>query len=412
MNLSRVGNRLGKLGKNQAQVLQTLTQDRLNLACYINVVGGTRTGRRLALFLGSVMSSNARTSLYDWHVQHKARIVPFGGWDMPVQYTGIIEEHNAVRNTLGLFDISHMARVSFSGNDVLPVLENVFSNSVTSMKPGQVRYGLVCSDNGGILDDILVYRMSEGYSAVINASNRVKILDWLKTQSAGKDFTAKDHTFDTTMIAIQGPKAVDHVERLFPGSNSLKYYYAMEAKYHNEGCVVSRTGYTGEDGFEIIVPNSLGVTLWEEFIQRGALPCGLGARDTLRLEAAMPLYGHELNETIDPIAAGLGWAVKFDKGEFLGRDPMYNADSGRSLRIGLELDGKRAAREGSAILSTDGTAVGVVTSGSFVPHLQKSIAMGYVPLAQAAVGTSLLIDLRGTKLPATVVKMPFYSRKK
>ena len=338
--------------------------------------------------------------------------MPFGGWDMPVQYTGIMEEHNAVRNGVGLFDISHMARVAFSGNDVLPVLENVFTNSVSGMKPGQVRYGLVCNEKGGILDDILVYRMPGGYAAVINAGNRVKILDWLKTHSEGKDFVAEDQTFDTTMIAIQGPKAVDHVETLFPGSASLKYYYAMDAVYKGENCVVSRTGYTGEDGYEVSVPNKLGVALWEEFIERGALACGLGARDTLRLEAAMPLYGHELNETIDPIAAGLSWAVKFDKGEFIGRGAMNTADMGRSHRIGLELDGKRAAREGSAILSTDGTAVGVVTSGSFVPHLQKSIAMGYVPLANATVGSSLLVDLRGTRLPATVVKMPFYSRKK
>jgi aminomethyltransferase len=358
------------------------------------------------------MPNESRTSLYNWHVSHKARIVPFGGWDMPVQYTGIMEEHNAVRNSVGLFDISHMARVAFSGNDVLPVLENVFTNSVSTMRPGQVRYGLVCNNQGGILDDILVYRMPNGFAAVINASNRVKILDWLKVHSAGKDFHAEDQTFHTTMIAIQGPKAVEHVEALFPGAAGLKYYYAMDAKYHGEGCVVSRTGYTGEDGYEVSVPNKLGVTLWEEFIQRGALPCGLGARDTLRLEAAMPLYGHELNETIDPLAAGLGWAVKFDKGEFLGRYAMNSADMGRSLRIGLELEGKRAAREGSAILSTDGMAVGVVTSGSFVPHLQKSIAMGYVPLANSAVGSSLLVDFRGTTLPATVVKMPFYSRKK
>jgi aminomethyltransferase len=358
------------------------------------------------------MANESRTALYDWHVSHKARIVPFGGWEMPVQYGGIIEEHNAVRNGVGLFDISHMARVCFSGNDVLPVLENVFTNSVSSMKPGQVRYGLVCNEQGGILDDILVYRMPGGYAAVINAGNRVKILDWLKVQSAGKDFTADDQTFASTMIAIQGPKAVEQVEVLFPGASGLKYYYAMDAKYHGEECVVSRTGYTGEDGYEVSVPNKLGVKLWEDFIRRGALPCGLGARDTLRLEAAMPLYGHELNETIDPIAAGLAWAVKFDKGEFIGRSAMGTADMGRSLRVGLELDGKRAAREGSAILSTDGVAVGVVTSGSFVPHLQKSIAMGYVPLANSTIGSNLLVDLRGTRLPATVVKMPFYSRKK
>jgi aminomethyltransferase len=358
------------------------------------------------------MANESRTALYDWHVHHKARIVPFGGWDMPVQYTGIIEEHNAVRNGVGLFDVSHMGRLEFVGADAIPLLESVFTNSVASMKEGQVRYGLLCNEKGGILDDVLVYRWPQWFEMVVNAGNRAKVFAWLNAHAAGREVDVRDYTSSVALIAIQGPKAVDHVEEVFPGSAKLKYYYGMRTTYHGEDCVVSRTGYTGEDGFEVGVPNELAVKLWEDFIQRGALPCGLGARDTLRLEAAMPLYGHELNETIDPIAAGLSWAVKFDKGEFLGRDAMHTADMGRSLRIGLELEGKRAAREGSAILSMDGVAVGVVTSGSFVPYLQKSIAMGYVPFANSAVGSSLQVDLRGTKLPATVVKMPFYSRKK
>lgn len=359
--------------------------------------------------------SNLRTPLYQWHVDHKARMVPFGGWEMPVQYAGIGPEHKAVRGGAGLFDISHMARVSFGGKDALALLEHVFTNSVATMKDGQVRYGLVCNESGGILDDVLVYKWPYGYAAVINASNREKILAWLKVHAAGRDVQIQDQTLDTTMIAVQGPKSVELVAGLFADDVSgLKYYFATPSRYKDRPCVVSRTGYTGEDGFEVIVPNALGVTLWDEFISKGAAPCGLGARDTLRLEAAMPLYGHELNETIDPIHAGLSWAVKLDKGAFVGRDAIQKAasDTTKPVRVGLEIDGKRAAREGCTITDSDGAAVGTVTSGSLCPHLDKSLAMGYVAPQVASVGSALDVDLRGTKLPATVVPLPFYKRKK
>lgn len=359
--------------------------------------------------------SNLRTPLYQWHVEHKARMVPFGGWEMPVQYAGIGPEHKAVRAAAGLFDISHMARVSFGGKDALALLEHVFTNSVATMKDGQVRYGLVCNESGGILDDVLVYKWPYGYAAVINASNREKILAWLARHAAGRDVQIQDQTLDTTMVAVQGPKSVELVAGLFADDVSgLKYYFATPTRYKDKGCVVSRTGYTGEDGFEVMVPNALGVTLWDEFVARGAVPCGLGARDTLRLEAAMPLYGHELNETIDPIHAGLSWAVKLDKGAFVGRDAIQKAttDSTKPVRVGLEIEGKRAAREGCAITDAGGAAVGTVTSGSLCPWLDKSLAMGYVNPQVASVGSALDVDLRGTKLPATVVPLPFYKRKK
>ncbi len=360
------------------------------------------------------MSANRRTPLFPWHVDHKARMVPFGGWEMPVQYAGIAPEHKAVRSAAGLFDISHMARVSFGGKDALALLEHVFTNSVATMKDGQVRYGLVCKDDGGILDDILVYRWPYGFAAVVNASNREKILAWLEQHRPGRDVQIQDQTFDTTMIAVQGPKSVELVAGMFADDvRGLKYYYAMPTRYKDKGCVVSRTGYTGEDGFEVMVPNALGVTLWEEFIAKGAVPCGLGARDTLRLEAAMPLYGHELNETIDPIHAGLSWAVKLDKGEFVGRAAIQKAtaDTTKPVRIGLEIEGKRAAREGCAI-HAGANAVGTVTSGSLCPGLDKSLAMGYVAPQFAAPGTRLAVDVRGALLDAGVVPLPFYKRKK
>jgi aminomethyltransferase len=360
--------------------------------------------------------SDLRTPLYQWHVDHKARIVPFGGWEMPVQYTGIVAEHKAVRAAAGLFDISHMARVSFGGPDALKLLEAVFTNSVATMKDGQVRYGLVCNETGGILDDILVYRWPYGFAAVINASNRPKILAWLERHRAGLNVDIKDQTFDTAMVAVQGPKSVGLVAGMFEADVSgLKYYYATPTRYKGQGCVVSRTGYTGEDGFEVMVPNALAVPLWDELVGRGALPCGLGARDTLRLEAAMPLYGHELNETTDPFQAGLGWAVKLDKGDFIGRGPLRLAQEltgRRPERVGLEVEGKRAAREGCPVVLGDGRAVGTVTSGSFAPHLEKSIAMAYVDAGHTAPGTRLMVDIRGTHTPATVVPLPFYKRTK
>ena len=357
------------------------------------------------------MAELLRTPLHDTHVALNARMVPFAGWDMPVQYAGVIAEHKAVRSGCGLFDVSHMARFNFGGKDAGALLESVFTNSVAGMKDMQVRYGLVCKENGGMLDDVLVYKWPYGYLMIANASNRAKIWEWLNKHTAGKDVQMQDATMSTALIAVQGPKADAMMAGMFAVDvTQLKYYYAQPTRYRDKNCVVSRTGYTGEDGFEVALPNDMAITFWNELMGRGALPCGLGARDTLRLEAAMPLYGHELNEDVDPLTAGLGWAVKLDKGEFIGRDAI-KAMTITLNRVGLELEGKRAAREQSLVV-LDGKTIGTVTSGSFVPHLEKSIAMAYVPKAHAAVGTKLAIDVKGSLLPATVVPLPFYKRAK
>lgn len=356
-----------------------------------------------------------RTPLFDWHVARKARMVPFGGWEMPVQYAGIIQEHLAVRKNAGIFDISHMARFDLTGPDALTLIQKVFTNDAAKMKTGQVRYGLVCKENGGILDDILVYRFAGHWAMVVNASNREKILAWLAAQKGSLNTTVTDHTLETAMIAVQGPTALTICAGMFPDDPStLKYYHAFPSTYHGKPCVVSRTGYTGEDGLEISVGKEQAIELADDLLTRGAVPCGLGARDTLRLEAAMPLYGHELNETITPIQAGLSWAVKFDKGEFLGREAVLESEGLANMqlrRVGLELEGKRAAREHCAILA-GGMPMGVVTSGSYVPTLEKSIAMGYVAPRCAFVGSDLMVDIRGTATPAKVVPMPFYKRAK
>jgi aminomethyltransferase len=353
-----------------------------------------------------------RTPLYEWHVAHSARIVDFAGWDMPVQYTSIVEEHQAVRTAAGLFDISHMGRLWFAGPDALPLVQAIYTNNAAALKEGQVRYGLICNDSGGILDDVLVYKYSDGLGMVVNASNREKIVKWIAEHQQPRPVHAADTTHESCMIAVQGPSALECCRGITPtDGRGLAYYYSARTTYRGKPCAISRTGYTGEDGLELIVAADQGVQLWEELVRRGARPCGLGARDTLRLEAAMPLYGHELSEAIDPFQAGLGWAVKMDKGEFIGREALgrRKQDSSRPVRVGLELEGKRIAREGCAV-SKDGQQVGTITSGTFAPTLAKAIAMAYVTPAHAAPGTSCAVDVRGKPAPAKVVGLPFYKR--
>jgi aminomethyltransferase len=356
----------------------------------------------------------ARTPLYDWHVRHGARMVDFAGWDMPVQYTSIIDEHQAVRASAGLFDISHMGRLSFGGPDAAALIQRVYTNNAATLKDGQVRYGLVCNDQGGIRDDVLVYKWPYGFAMVVNASNRAKIVAWLDDSRAGMNVEVTDRTTDTGMVAVQGPKAVALCQSLTDvDAAKLPYYFAAPTRCMGQQSVVSRTGYTGEDGLEFMIGAKHVVPLWEELVRRGAKPCGLGARDTLRLEAAMPLYGHELTEAIDPFQAGLAWAVKLDKGDFRGRDTLLRRKDDPALRrrVALELRGRRIAREGAALI-TDGKTVGTVTSGTFSPTLNQAIAMAYVDPSCQAVGTGLQVDIRGTHESATVVPLPFYRRAK
>lgn len=355
-----------------------------------------------------------RTPLYDWHAGHGARMVDFAGWDMPVQYTTIIEEHQAVRGGCGLFDISHMGRLSFGGSEALALIQQVFTNNAATMKDGQARYGLVCNEKGGIRDDVLVYRWPYGWAMVVNASNRVKIVDWLTQHKGNRDIQMVDQTLETCMVAVQGPKALELCKGIADAdASTLAYYYATPTKYQGKPAVLSRTGYTGEDGVELMVGKAQAVELWEELVRRGAKPCGLGARDTLRLEAAMPLYGHELSEEIDPLQAGLAWAVKLDKGDFIGREALIKRkeDTTLPIRVGLEMAGKRIAREGSAVLA-GGINVGQVCSGTFGPTLGKAIAMALVARSKAAAGTELDVDIRGKTEAARVVPLPFYKRPK
>lgn len=359
-----------------------------------------------------------QTPFHDWHAANGGRMVEFGGWHMPVQYSTIVEEHNVVRNAAGLFDISHMGRLRFSGDDACSFLDYLLTNDVSKLQVGQVRYSLVCNENGGVLDDVLVYRLPDCYMLVVNASNRTKIVDWIGQHISKFNVDFEDQTLTHAMIAVQGPKAVELLATLGAETASEhRYYSAAPMTVAGMYSLVSRTGYTGEDGFELIVPSETGMELWNRLLEAGqpfgVQACGLGCRDTLRLEAAMPLYGHELNEDTDPLTAGLGFAVKLEAADFLGRDALKNVAESPTgkVRVGLELEGKRIAREGAGVLSND-QSVGEVTSGTFSPTLQKAIAMGYVDASISETGSEVEIDIRGKRHAARVVNLPFYKRAK
>jgi aminomethyltransferase len=360
--------------------------------------------------------SALETPLYETHRSLGARMVEFGGWLMPVQYGSIVEEHHAVRRRAGMFDISHMGRITFDGPDSLAWLEHVTTNHVAKLKVDQIQYSLMANGGGGLIDDVLVYRIAYGYVLVCNAANRPHVLAQLERHREGRTARLTDRTGDTAMLAVQGPAALDTLQPLFSAPLAgLKYYHLAMGQIDGDvNATVSRTGYTGEDGFEVIVGAASAVRVWDAIVKsgrpHGLLPCGLGARDTLRFEAAMPLYGHELNEATNPYAAGLGWAVKLDKGEFVGRDALTEKKSNPGqVRVGLRLGGKRIARQGAEVFH-DGQPAGLVTSGTFSPSLEQSLAMAMVGVPSASPGTPLAIDVRGRQEAATVVPLPFYRR--
>jgi aminomethyltransferase len=357
-----------------------------------------------------------KTPLHGWHQSHGGRLVEFGGWSMPVQYTTISDEHTAVRERVGLFDISHMGRLTFDGPGVLGWIERATTNQVARLAELQIQYSLLATDHGGVIDDVLVYRQPYAYIVVCNASNREPVTARFEALRNNAEGNFVDRTIDTAMIAVQGPRALETLQPLFDQAlEPVSYYhFTMGRLLGSLNTVISRTGYTGEDGFEVIVAARSAVDVWNALLDsgkaHGVLPCGLGARDTLRLEAGMALYGHELSESINPFAAGVGWAVKLDKGEFAGSKALRDWKGAPGLtRVGLKLEGKRIARQGAAVLA-DLQPVGEVTSGTFSPTLQASLAMAMVDPAVAAIGTSVSIDVRGHSVPASVVKLPFYKR--
>ena len=365
----------------------------------------------------------AKTPLHGWHAEHGGRMVDFAGWSMPVHYGSIVEEHTATRNAVGLFDVSHMARFQFRGPGAESLLDRLVTRRVRGMPVGRICYALATNESGGILDDVLVYRVAGdspgvgSFQLVVNASNRGKIWSWIDAQRDARDeVDIHDATVETAMIAVQGPGAGELMRSVAAADPvSLRYYSSATFDVLGVRSLVSRTGYTGEDGWEVVVPAAVGLEIWVQLLDRGrslgARPAGLGCRDTLRLEAAMPLYGHELSVEIDPFQAGLGFAVELEDHAFVGREALERRkqDPQALRRVGWEIGGKRPAREGSTVLA-DGRQIGRVTSGTFAPTLGRPIAMGYVEPAFAAPGAEMTIDVRGHALAARVVKLPFYRR--
>jgi aminomethyltransferase len=356
-----------------------------------------------------------RTGLFEAQRSRGGRFIDFNGWDMPVQFAGITQEHQTVRSGCGVFDLGHMGRLHLGGPGSLDLLSRQVCRRLDDMKPGMVRYGLVLAEDGTVEDDVLVSREGEqAFHVVVNAGNHQKILArWqvLAGQSLGKP-ALTDLTATQAMIAVQGPASGALLAGMALDGRQLKYYSFADLQWSGIPVRLSRTGYTGEDGFECFLPAADAVRFYEAVTAAGAVPCGLGCRDTLRLEAGMPLYGHELDRTVTPVEAGLGFAVN-KAGGFIGADvilPQLASGTAKRL-VGLRMTDKRVPRQGYAVVK-DGAAVGVITSGTLSPTLGLPIGMAYVPSTLSAVGTSLMVDIRGSMCAAEVVALPFYKRAK
>ena len=349
-------------------------------------------------------------------------MVPFAGFEMPIQYDSIVAEHQACRTAAALFDVSHMARLRFEGDGAADFLDRLLTRRASSLPMGRVRYSLMCNDSGGVLDDVLVSHLQSPsgqpyFLLVVNASNHAKIVDWIRAHLGEfPSVTVADRSEQTAMIAVQGPQAVSATERLFDFDlDRLRYYRAKVTDQFGKPVIVSRTGYTGEDGFELIVRGDEAERVWENILlagrDAGVRAAGLGARDTLRLEAGMPLYGHELGESIDPITAGLSFACDFDGRGFIGEEALSEIrDAGPSrVRVGLFPEGKRPAREGCVVRVAGGDPVGEITSGGPSPTLGRPIAMAYVD-ARHADEARFEIDIRGKVVAAERTALPFYKR--
>ena len=348
-------------------------------------------------------------------------MVPFGGWDMPVEYSGISAEHMAVRTAAGLFDVSHMGEVEIAGKGALEAVQHITSNDVAKLQVGQIHYSGLTTPEGTFVDDLLVYRFGPShYLLVINAGNIDKDYAWIsaRAREAVPDVAIVNSSDRYALIALQGPRADQILQPLTAiDLPAMKYYWFAHGEIAGVRGTVSRTGYTGEDGFEVMVPPAMAAKVWDALLQAGKplglLPAGLGARDTLRLEAAMRLYGNDIDENTTVLEADLGWIVGWNKPEFLGRDVLHRqkASGVPKIIVGLEMIDRAIARHGHPVFHK-GERVGVVTSGTQTPFLKKAIAMAYVPPSLKAAGTELEIDVRGRKAKAVVVPMPFYKRAK
>ena len=358
-----------------------------------------------------------RSPLHEIHRSLGAQFFEFAGWEMPLQFTSILEEHRAVREQAGLFDVSHLGQVEVSGPGAGRLLQSLLTNDVSRLEVGQSQYTLLCNEEGGVIDDLILYRRErERYLLVVNAANAQRDLDWIRSHLP-REVTLEHAIGGAGLLALQGPRTariLEAVSDLDP--SGVPAFHASEARVGGVVAYVGRTGYTGEDGFEVAVKGHDAIPVWEALMEageaEGILPAGLGARDTLRLEAALALHGHELDEETTPLEAGLGWCVAWDKGEFVGREPLLvqRSDGVDKKLVGLRMLDPGIPRHGYRVLEGD-RPVGSVTSGSFSPTLRRSIALAYVPPRLAEVGTEVSVEIRGRPRRAEVVRKPFYRRK-
>ncbi len=356
-----------------------------------------------------------RTPLYEEHVRAGAKIVPFAGYEMPVQYpTGIIQEHKAVRERAGLFDVSHMGELEIRGGDALGLLQYVTTNDASKIAVGQAQYTVLCNEDGGAIDDCIVYRFEDHYLVVVNASNKDKDCDHITQYAERFGTQVIDRSDETALLALQGPRAQRVLERLTEAQlNTIAYYHFAEGDVADVPTIISRTGYTGEDGFELYLPADSAVRVWTRILEAGqddgVLPVGLGARDSLRLEMGYILYGNDLDERRTPLEAGLGWVTKLDKGEFVGREALQKqkSDGVRDRLVAFVLQERGFPRHGYEI-RIDGEPAGEVTSGVHAPSLEKGVGLAYVPVEAARPGTMIEVMVRGKAVPAEIVRPPFY----
>ena len=355
-----------------------------------------------------------KTALHDVHASLGAKIIPFAGFLMPVQYRGIIREHLRVRTTVGIFDVSHMGEFELRGDGAAAFLNWITTNDVSRLSVGQVQYSAMCYPHGGIVDDLLVYRLADRYFMVVNAANLVKDRDWILEHLPRMGVEFADKSNDVTLLAVQGPRSADLLRSITPVDLSkLGYYRFLEGEVAGIASLISRTGYTGELGYEIYVHRSQSEVFWRALFRAGqpyeVEPIGLGARDTLRLEMKYCLYGNDIDATTNPLEAGLGWITRLDKGNFIGRDAVLALKERGAVRklIGFEMMDKGIPRQGYPILHK-GNQVGLTTSGNYSPMLEWGIGLGYLPVNLSSIGTELALDLRGRQRPIRVVETPFY----
>jgi aminomethyltransferase len=367
----------------------------------------------------TIESTPKRTALYEKHVELGGKIVDFAGWSLPVFYSGIIAEHEAVRNKAGLFDVSHMGEISVTGPEASLAIEDLTCNKISSLYPGKAVYNALINQSGGVVDDIIVYKIrDDNFLICINASNTEKDFSWMLKHNK-RNATIVNESSKYGQLALQGPMAERILSKLFPKNNlkELKYFHFIDIEFSNDNIIVARTGYTGEDGFEIFVPWNKTTQLWDDLLERGKefglLPCGLGARDSLRLEACYPLYGHELKDDISAIESGLAWIVKLDKGSFMGRDVIekHKKEGAPRSLIAFFVEEHGIAREGCKIFLDDNKEIGYVTSGTKTPTIQRALGMALVESSYARIGQKIFFDIRGKKVSGVIVEKPFYRRK-